>query len=92
MGAPGSSEPEGLGGDVMSSVGMNGVKKCTPLLAATIVVTVVTITQRAMMEDWAGRAAKHQISASYALQSRFPMRYRMNSRGSVSRALYGGSR
>ena len=39
----------GLGGDDMSSVGMNGVRKWTPLLAATRVVMVNTITQQAKM-------------------------------------------
>ena len=81
----------GLAGDNMSSEGMNGIRKWTPLFAAISVVMVVTITLQAKTVAWDEKTARHLILASYALWSRVPIRYWTNSSRSFSRALYGGS-
>ena len=91
VGDPGGSASVGLGGDVMSSEGMNGIRKWTPLFVSTRVVMVDAIMQWAKMVTWDGRVARYLILASYALQCRVPITYLTNSKGSVSRALYGES-
>ena len=74
----------------MSSLGITGTRKWMPLFAATSVVMVEAITLHAMIVAWEQKAARLLISMLYAFRSKFPIRYLMNSLGSVPRDLYGG--
>ena len=51
-GAPRGSASEGLGSELMSSLGINSTRKWMPLLAATRVVMVETITRPARTVAW----------------------------------------